>query len=200
MIRTHVAVAVAAATAAFAFAGVASAQAVVVAAGPGPREVIVEDEANRPGFSIAANIGFAAGSNDFTGFAAGVRAGYTLPIHLYIGGDVTFYPISGTALISIAPEIGYDIGLRRVPLDIRPYVGLGVALETAGGGAAFEFYPGCEVLYNITREFFVGGDFRIPLIFESGGGTTVIDGIPVATGGGGAFIGINLMGTIGYKF
>src|ERR1700722_7578905 len=104
MTRTHVAVAEAPATAAFAFAGVASAQTVVVEERGG------NEEANRPGFSVAALVGFDAVSG-YTGFATGVRAGYTLPFHLYIGADATFYIAGGGAVISLAPEVGYDIGL-----------------------------------------------------------------------------------------
>jgi hypothetical protein len=192
MTRTHIAVAIAAATAASAFAGKANAQAVVVQ-GPAPAVVVEErggnEDANRAGFSVAALVGFDAVSG-YTGFATGVRAGYTLPFHLYLGADATFYIAGGGAVISLAPEVGYDIGLRAIPLVIRPYIGLGFATTTVGSLSAFEFYPGCEVLYSITRGLFVGGDFRIPLIFFSGGGLGAV----------GASYGVDLLGTIGYKF
>jgi hypothetical protein len=184
MTRSRIALAVVAATAVSTLAAEAAAQTAVVTVAPaaGP----TGEGADRPGFSVAAQVGFFVGNGGYSNFATGVRGGYTFPFHLYVGGDATFY-VAGTTVISLAPEVGYDIGLSSIPAVIRPYVGIGfvdVPGLPVGGGAAFEIYPGGEFLYSITREFFVGGDARIPLLFVSG-----------ATG-----VGLNLMGTVGYKF
>jgi hypothetical protein len=148
--------------------------------------VVVNEEglANRAGFSVAAQVGFLAGSSGYSSFATGVRGGYTFPFHLYLGADATFY-FAGLTVISLAPEVGYDIGVGR-SMVVRPYVGIGFVDVTTAlvGGSAFEIYPGGEFLYHITPGFFVGGDARVPLFFVSG-----------ATG-----VGFNLMGTVGYKF
>jgi len=157
-----------------------------------PAEVAASsDEAGRPGFSVAGLIGFDAGSG-YTGFAIGARGGYTFPFHLYLGGDLTFFIFGGGAIVSIAPEVGYDFALPvGVPLLLRPYVGVGLVDVTAGGlGAAFEIYPGAELLYDITPNLFVGGDLRVPILFVSGNGIGV----------GGTAAVFNLFGTVGYKF
>jgi hypothetical protein len=149
------------------------------------RVVVVTEEggANRAGFSVAGQVGFLAGNGGYSTFAVGVRGGYTFPFHLYLGADATFY-IAGLALISIAPEVGYDIGIGQ-SMVVRPYVGVGFVDDTGfGGGGAFELYPGGEFLYHVTPGFFVGADARVPLLFIAG-----------ATG-----VGFNLMATVGYKF
>jgi hypothetical protein len=148
-------------------------------------------EADRPGFSVAGLIGFDAGSG-YSGFAIGARGGYTFPFHLYLGGDLTFFIFGGGAIVSIAPEVGYDFALPvGVPLLLRPYVGVGLVDVTAGSlGAAFEIYPGAEIIYDITPNLFVGGDLRVPILFVSGNGIGV----------GGTAAVFNLFGTLGYKF
>ncbi len=163
---------------------VAAPSATVETSGPAAVEVVEGggERADRPGFSIAGLIGFDVVSGGYTGFAVGARAGYTLPFHLYIGGGLTFY-VASFSVISIAPEIGYDIGIGQ-KMVVRPYAGIGFVDVPAAGAAAFELYPGGEFLYHITRNFFVGGDARIPLLFVAN-----------ATGAG-----FNLMGTVGYKF
>jgi hypothetical protein len=149
------------------------------------------EEADRPGFSIAGLVGFDAGSG-YSGFAVGARGGYTFPFHLYLGGDLSFYIFGGGAIISVAPEVGYDFALPvGVPILVRPYVGVGLVDVTAGGlGAAFEIYPGAELVYDITRNLFVGGDLRVPILFVNG----------QAIGSGGTAAVFNLFATIGYKF
>jgi hypothetical protein len=187
MTRTHIVVAVAAVAATSAFAGEAHAQAVTATvAAPA---VVVESEgtaANRAGASVAGDVGFLVGSGGATTFAIGAKGGYTFPFHLYIGGDFSAY-IAGATLITVSPRVGYDIGLPVNGLVIRPYAGIGFAYITVGGLGGYaggEFYPGAEVLYYITRGFFVGGDARVPIFFGSGG----------------AIAGFNLYATVGYKF
>jgi hypothetical protein len=141
-------------------------------------------DADRAGASLAGQIGFLVGNQGYADFATGFRAGYTFPFHLYLGGDLTLY-VAGTSLFSVAPEAGYDIGVTR-SFVIRPYGGLGFVDFPAAfrDNLVFEFYPGCEFLYHVTRGFFLGGDVRIPLVFVPGGNV----------------VGLNLMFTIGYKW
>jgi hypothetical protein len=171
------------AAAASTYAAAAEAQTVTATVAPSAAPA-GDMAADRPGFSVAAEVGFFVGNGGYSGFAPGVRGGYTFPFHLYVGADATFF-VAGVTVISLAPEVGYDIGLGSIPAVIRPYVGIGfVDVPGAFGGAAFEIYPGGEFLYNLTPNLFVGGDLRIPLFFVSG-----------ATG-----VGLNLNGTVGYKF
>jgi hypothetical protein len=153
-------------------------------------EITPEEAPDRPGWSVAGLVGFAAG-NGYNSFALGVRGGYTLPFHLYLGGDISVDIFSG-ALISIAPEVGYDLRIPvGVPLLLRPYFGLGFADVTSGGlGPAFEIYPGAEMLYDLTPHLFVGGDLRVPIVF--------VNGQVIGQGGTAAIF--TLYGTVGYKF
>ncbi len=88
-------------------------------------------------------------------------------------------------MFSLAPEVGYDIGVGR-RFVIRPYGGLGFVdfPDQNRNNVVFEFYPGCEFLYYVARGFFLGGDARLPLLFVPGGDV----------------FGLNLMFTIGYKW
>ena len=97
------------------------------------------------GFSVGALIGF--GENTFL-FDTGVRAGYTLPAHVYLGGTfllnvgnggydncyygVDGYVCTGFAGNSVGFTTGFEGGYEFVagPITVRPYGGLGVALET----------------------------------------------------------------------
>jgi hypothetical protein len=141
-------------------------------------------DADRAGGSIAGQLGFVVGNRGYTELATGFRGGYTFPFHLYLGGDITFF-LAGNAgtVFTLAPEVGYDIGVTR-SFVIRPYGGLGFVDFTPDGATGVDFYPGCEFLYHVTRDFFLGGDVRLPLLFVPGG----------------TVLGLNLMFTIGYKW
>ena len=92
-----------------------------------------------------------------------------------IGASVSaFYP---------SLEGGYE--LRPIDrLAIRPYAGVGVVFATASvkgyGGVnesassnALAFYPGCAITYDIPEApVFVGGDVRILIPLEDGGGAS----------------------------
>jgi hypothetical protein len=91
------------------------------------------------GGSIASLIGF--GANQY-GLNFGVRGGYTLPSHLYlggtllgntsIGGDTT---LAGWGLgFTLGAEVGYDVAAG--PLVLRPYAGLGYTQQTYNGGSS----------------------------------------------------------------
>ena len=125
------------------------------------------------GFSAALLAGYGFGSApNYYGLALGARAGYTLPMHLYVGGTFVYHLGSTDTqfgleikhnLLYPGIEVGYDLGLG--PVVVRPYAGLGVefAFATTGNqsGSAnnFAFWPGVTVAYPI-HPFFVGGDAR----------------------------------------
>jgi hypothetical protein len=195
------------------FAAEARAQQVVVQA-TAPAPVVVESAggADRPGFSVAGLAGLEfAGSGVGALFDFGARAGYTLPMHLYIGGDLGYALAGFGGIFHLQAEVGYALGIRSVPqLLIRPYGGIGFALFHAGGAGGgnecvtvdgmqicsnvsgggggnaggFLFSPGTVVAYSVTPNFFVGGDVRIP-IYAASGYTTA---------------GFDLLGTAGYAF
>jgi hypothetical protein len=153
-------------------------------------------EADRAGASVAgyAGFGFLSGGAG-AAFEFGARGGYTLPMHLYVGGDLGFQ-VASYNIFHIQGEVGYDIGLTK-ELLLRPYAGLGFddvfVSECAGGFCAsasalgFVFSPGAVVTYAVTPNFFVGGDARIPILL---GGSN----------GFGTAVGFDLLGTGGYKF
>jgi hypothetical protein len=198
MTRTPIAVAVAAVTAACSFvAGDAHAQAVTATvAAPAPAVAVSDSSgAVRPGFSTAGYLGFDyVGSGAGAAFAFGARAGYSLPMHLYVGGDLG-YSVASFNFFHLQAEAGYDIGISSVPaLLIRPYLGIGFNYFAApsicspilnlcvssGGGASFLLSPGVVGTYSILHNVFVGADLRVPIFL--GSVTTAGFGL-LATGG-----------------
>jgi hypothetical protein len=175
MTRTLVVVAAATTVAAWACAAKAADNA--------PAAAPVSPPSDRPGFSAGALLGFETSG---FGFGIGARAGYTLGIHLYLGGEIGYnFGSGGDHVFSLAPEIGYDFGLPiGAPILIRPYIGLGFALVSEGasiqtnnaitltlpGGTsgAFLVSPGVLGLYDVLPNVFVGADLRVP-IYSSGG-------------------------------
>jgi hypothetical protein len=134
--------------------------------------------ADRPGFSVGALVGVETSG---FGFGIGARAGYSLPFHLYLGGEIGYnFGSSGTHVFSLAPEVGYDFALPiSVPILIRPYLGIGFSVVSIGGGSqtnngvtltvpgatagAFLFSPGVLGSYDIAPNVFVGVDLRVPI-------------------------------------
>ena len=150
----------------------ASAQQVVVAASPSAEDVGVD----RAGGSIAAILGFGAHSG--AGFGLGVEGGYTLPMHLYLGGNLTYFTGSDSVTSYIFEgQVGYDLGIiKAAPILIRPYVGIGYQNFTASafgvsvsaGGAVIT--PGVVGTYFITPHIFAGADIRLDYSTSSAGG------------------------------
>ncbi|HEY4105248.1 MAG TPA: hypothetical protein VGM44_15225, partial [Polyangiaceae bacterium] len=133
------------------------------------------------GFKDGFNLGF------------GLRAGYTLPMNVYVGGTFVYHlgksqdqaipsfdPNTGnitTTTISaklnvyyVGAEGGYDIDAG--PVVIRPYLGLGYATATASitgfpsvSQSKFAFWPGATLLYPLGGAF-IGADARF--VFISG--------------------------------
>ncbi len=141
------------------------------------------EEEEKP-ISIAPLLGYAT---NHANFGIGVRGGYTLPMHLYVGGTVVYHfgtsndvPSFGGKTVTASAhilypgvEVGYDI--HAGPVIVRPYggVGLGVALVSLGdesdSKSSLALWPGCQVTYDIPRSpVFVGGDARL-LVMTSGG-------------------------------
>jgi hypothetical protein len=158
---------------------VAAPTAEVAVVAPVPVVPPSEPPADRPGFSAGAILGL--GSTEL-GFGLGLRAGYTLPFHLYLGAGLDYF-FGSLNLFSIAPEVGYDLALPAggLPFLLRPYVGVGYANinELGAVGGAFVVYPGFEFLYDVIPNLFVGVDIRVPIL-TAGGATAVFNGFLTA--------------------
>src|SRR3954467_2906350 len=83
-----------------------------------------------PSAALLLGEGFKDGYN----FGIGARAGFTLPMNLYVGGTFVYHlgksentPIgeSKLNLFYVGPEGGYE--LSAGPLTVRPYLGIGYA-------------------------------------------------------------------------
>jgi hypothetical protein len=125
--------------------------------------------------------------HDVGGFSLGARGGYTLAQNVYIGG--TFIYNFGTSTDTLGGSLktnsyylgvegGYDFQVH--PVIIRPYIGLGPAFFHSSGdvcpfgagscvGASasntvFGFWFGGTVLYPINEQWFIGGDFKLPVL------------------------------------
>ena len=137
----------------------------------------------------------------------GVRAGYTLPMNLYLGATFIYHngytvPFFGGPTYRINPlgvESGY--GFNMGPIVLRPFFGLGLGLYSAftnsGGnpnnpssGAKFALWPGVLALYNINNQIVVGADIRYTIV-------TGLDLGSSPTGNANAF---GFYGNCGYRF
>lgn len=141
--------------------------------------------------SAAALLGY--GFRDPAGIGLGVRAGYTLPVKVYVGGtfvyhfgstyDTTFGKASQSVLY-FGVEGGYE--MEAGPVLVRPYLGLGDMIGSSSipptcaptigciGGdtsfGSFVFWPGATVLYPLD-DFFVGGDARFAIVTSQSSAT-----------------------------
>jgi len=168
------------------------------------------DAPNRAGGTVAAIAGLGIGTQTGSGagFSIGVEGGYTLPMHLYIGGNFT-YNVGKINSWLFEPQVGYDLALfGDLPIMIRPFVGLGYqsysvasaacsglsgAEESAcvaeanslgvGSVTGFVISPGAVGTYALTPHIYVGGEVRFDIGTETG--TPVL---------------INILGTGGYRF
>jgi hypothetical protein len=141
----------------------------------------VED--HDPHWSAMGLIGY--GFKDGANFGLGARVGYTLEQNIYIGGNLMYhfghdYGPGTVNLYYFGVEGGYDFQVRDV--TIRPYLGLGPAWlhgssDTAciaGVGCVnpnvsrsesyFAIWPAVDVVYNLNEQWFIGGDFRLPIV------------------------------------
>jgi hypothetical protein len=149
----------------------------------------VDDPDNGKHWTAAPLLGF--GTNNLN-FGVGVRGGYTLSQHVYVGAAFmyhfgTSYSYGGylggaaneISVHALYPsgEVGYDFHVG--PVTIRPYGGVGIGFVTASStlanvsgsatNSSLVIYPGATAFWNIPRsDFFVGGDTRM-LILTRGG-------------------------------
>jgi hypothetical protein len=141
-------------------------------------------------FTVAPLLGYA--TNELN-LGVGVRAGYTIPQHVYFGATFVYHfgtsselSVGGqkaSASLRVfypAGEVGYDLHLGNAL--IRPYAGGGalfVRASASGGGESTSdtesrlvVYPGLLASYEIPHtDAFVGADARL-LVLTSGGDPT----------------------------
>jgi hypothetical protein len=125
------------------------------------------------------------GFKDGYNFGFGARAGFTLPMSIYVGGTFIYHlgKSEGDAKLNVyyfGAEGGYE--LNAGPLTVRPYLGLGYATvavttpgyctgsvcpqpfsDSAGKGA---LWPGATAIFPIGN-LFVGGDARYVVVLDA---------------------------------
>lgn len=132
---------------------------------------------------------FGYGFKDGVDLGLGVRAGYTLPMNVYLGGTFVYHfgnsqsvpPVDvSTKLYYFGVEGGYDIPVSSVV--IRPYLGLGDATakgsfsgyclnglacvpSTSASDSKFAAWPGATLLYPMGSAF-IGADARFLIVSD----------------------------------
>jgi len=125
------------------------------------------DKKSLPPFSAAILGGW--GFNGAAKLGLGLRAGYTLPMHVYVGATFVYHlgESEGGATASFfypGAEGGYELTLG--PVLVRPYVGVGALVlheslpPQSASKMYFALWPGVMAAYPITPMFFVGADAR----------------------------------------
>jgi hypothetical protein len=131
--------------------------------------------------------GFDLGNdNNYWGLGLGVRAGYNAR-KIYLGGRFVYQFGStqedralGVVLRNFAWhhwDLGFEAGYDLSPMDrliVRPEVGLGFAnfttyfkntmMETTNSILAVYLALGATVTYDVTPDFFLGGDSRLQIV------------------------------------
>jgi hypothetical protein len=147
------------------------AHAAIGSTGPGAEQT--GSEARRGGVQpgLEASGGLGTGFSGTYGFGYEGRIGYTLPVGVYVGGQVqAFYGQSVNDQKSHAVFFGAEAGYKwfplRLPLELRPYVFGGPAFitqvndnATVRSKTSFAVQPGALALYHLGPAF-VGADFR----------------------------------------
>ncbi len=139
--------------------------------GPGTEERTVEGHRGGvvPGVEVSAGVG--TGFSGTYGLGYEGRVGYTLPVGVYLGGQVQAFYGQGAAnekahAVFFGGELGYKL-FPIDPLELRPYVFLGPAFitevdtnpTTTSSKTSFAVQPGALAVYHIGPAF-VGADFR----------------------------------------
>ncbi len=126
-------------------------------------------EGIRPGWEASGALG--TGFSGTYGLGYEGRIGYTLPVGVYLGGQVqAFYGQSIANEKAHAAFFGGELGYKIFPfqpLELRPYVFAGPAFITqvnenpasVSSKTSFAVQPGALALYHIGPGF-VGADFR----------------------------------------
>ncbi len=127
-------------------------------------------EGVRPGLEISAGLG--TGFSGTYGIGYEGRLGYTLPVGVYVGGQVqAFYGQSTANEKAHAAFFGGELGYKLfplMPLELRPYVFAGPAFITqvndnptsVRSKTSFALQPGALAVYHFGPAF-VGADFRL---------------------------------------
>ncbi len=141
--------------------------------GPGTEQYSPQGrpEGVQPGFEAMGALG--TGFSGTYGLGYEGRLGYTLPIGLYVGGQVqAFYGNNVNGNKAHATFFGAEVGYKwyplHLPVEIRPYVFAGPAFITQVNGdngsvsskTSFAIQPGAMALYHLGPAF-LGADFRI---------------------------------------
>ena len=139
--------------------------------------------------ALGASAGLLVGNGFKDGYNVGIgaRAGFTLPMSLYLGGTIVYHlgKTESTGVGDVTANIwylgaegGYDLGAG--PLTIRPYLGFGYAHlgvsapdvcvlgACASGGHSdgkLAFWPGVTGLVGV-GSLFVGADLRYVLLVD----------------------------------
>jgi len=133
--------------------------------------------------------GFDLGNDrNFWGLGLGARGGYNLR-KIYLGGRFVYQfgttqedrAQNGAVLRNYAWhhwDLGFEAGYDLAPMDrliVRPELGLGLAnfsdylrnttSETSNSTLSVYFALGATVTYDITPDFFLGGDSRLQIVF-----------------------------------
>jgi hypothetical protein len=126
-------------------------------------------EGIQPGFEVSAALG--TGFSGTYGIGYEGRIGYTLPIGVYLGGQVqAFYGQGIDNEKAHATFFGGELGYKLFPfeaVELRPYVFAGPAFITqvsenptlVSSKTSFAVQPGALALYHIGPAF-LGADFR----------------------------------------
>jgi len=148
---------------------------------------LTTNTASAAGGSAALLLG--EGFKDGYNFGVGARAGFTLPMNVYVGGTFVYHlgktepspqGDSKSNVLYFGAEGGYELGAG--PLTVRPYMGLGYASaseskppyctgsvcgapqsKSEGVGA---IWPGATAIFPLGN-FFVGGDVRYVILLGS---------------------------------
>lgn len=134
------------------------------------------------------------GANQY-GLGFGLQGGYTLDMGIYLGVDFSYYlgsTVPDTArtgeaqagdnvnAFSFAAEFGYDIWMASA-VNLRFSAQLGgidtMIPQTRTGGGGRNFWtvyigPGVSLLFPFSDLFYLGGDVRLPIVFDVGSGNS----------------------------
>jgi hypothetical protein len=129
------------------------------------------------------------GFRDYFNVGIGARAGYTLPMGVYVGGTFVYHlgknepMLGGDSKVNVyyfGAEGGYEMGAG--PLTLRPYAGIGYAIAAfsrpgysigsvplppvSGSEGKGALWPGVTAIFPIGN-LFVGGDARYVVVLDA---------------------------------
>lgn len=127
------------------------------------------------------------GFNDAYNTGLGVRGLHTLEgMPITVGGSFNYYFGSSEDLpgslgggstsvssFTILGEVGYELRDLGLPVQLRPYVGLGLFSASShvqgvgSSNAEFGFVPGVVAEYNLTPDLFVGAEAKLNIVSDN---------------------------------